>query len=105
MAVPSMLPPPTPWKAFAFAAGVFEMRVVPFMLAVFVGRLVRFGVMAILVFRYGPKIVLIGSELFRQHLLATLLTLGLLLAALVIWAVLKSNRKRRAGSVAEAATK
>jgi len=35
MMVPSMLPPPTPWKAFVFAAGVFEMRVAPFMLAVF----------------------------------------------------------------------
>ena len=33
MMIPSMLPPPTPWKIFVFAAGVFEMRVVPFMLA------------------------------------------------------------------------
>jgi membrane protein YqaA with SNARE-associated domain len=39
MAIPSMLPPPTPWKAFVFAAGVFEMRVGPFMLAVFCGRM------------------------------------------------------------------
>ncbi len=35
MMIPSMLPPPTPWKAFVFAAGVFEMRVLPFMVAVF----------------------------------------------------------------------
>jgi len=35
MMIPSMLPPPTPWKACVFAAGVFEMRVVPFMLSVF----------------------------------------------------------------------
>ena len=41
MMIPSMLPPPTPWKLFVFAAGVFEMRIVPFMLAVFCGRLVR----------------------------------------------------------------
>ncbi len=26
MMIPSMLPPPTPWKAFVFAAGVFEMK-------------------------------------------------------------------------------
>ncbi len=38
MAIPSALPPPTPWKAFVFAAGVFEMRVLPFMLAVFTGQ-------------------------------------------------------------------
>ena len=41
MMIPSMLPPPTPWKAFVFAAGVFEMRVLPFMFAVFCGRMVR----------------------------------------------------------------
>ena len=35
--IPSMLPPPAPWKMFIFASGVFEMRVVPFMLAVFAG--------------------------------------------------------------------
>ena len=37
VAIPSMLPPPTPWKVFVFAAGVFEMRVILFMLAVFTG--------------------------------------------------------------------
>ena len=26
LAIPSMLPPPTPWKVVVFAAGVFEMR-------------------------------------------------------------------------------
>ena len=28
--IPSMLPPPAPWKVFVFASGVFEMRVVEF---------------------------------------------------------------------------
>ena len=26
MMIPSILPPPTPWKLFVFAAGVFEMK-------------------------------------------------------------------------------
>ncbi len=43
MAIPSMLPPPTPWKVFVFAAGVFEMRVTLFLLAVFAGRCIRCG--------------------------------------------------------------
>ncbi len=38
--IPSMLPPPTPWKVFVFASGVFEMRVPNFMLAVTVGRMI-----------------------------------------------------------------
>src|ERR1035441_4191298 len=29
--IPSMLPPPAPWKMFIFAAGVFEMRVIHFL--------------------------------------------------------------------------
>lgn len=57
MTIPSMLPPPTPWKAFAFAAGVFEMRVVLFMLAVFTGRMVRWLVLSLLVLKLGPGAV------------------------------------------------
>ena len=57
MMIPSMLPPPTPWKAFVFAAGVFEMRVLPFMLAVFVGRMVRWILLSLLVLKLGPDAV------------------------------------------------
>jgi membrane protein YqaA with SNARE-associated domain len=57
MMIPSMLPPPTPWKAFVFAAGVFEMKVVPFMLAVFTGRMVRWLLLSLLVLKLGPGAV------------------------------------------------
>jgi membrane protein YqaA with SNARE-associated domain len=57
MMIPSMLPPPTPWKAFVFAAGVFEMRIVPFMAAVFCGRMVRWMVLSLLVLKLGPGAV------------------------------------------------
>ncbi|HTP02510.1 MAG TPA: VTT domain-containing protein [Anaerolineales bacterium] len=62
MAIPSALPPPTPWKAFVFAAGVFEMRVVPFMLAVFTGRLVRWLILSLLVLKLGPGAVLLVAH-------------------------------------------
>jgi membrane protein YqaA with SNARE-associated domain len=57
MAIPSMMPPPTPWKAFAFAAGVFEMRVPLYLLSIFVGRIVRWGVLSVLVLKLGPDAV------------------------------------------------
>lgn len=95
MAIPSALPPPTPWKLFAFGAGVFEMRVASFMLAVFLGRMVRFGVEAVLTIRYGPRIVQIGGELFQKHLVATLIALGSVLAVLLLWALRKVFEKRR----------
>jgi membrane protein YqaA with SNARE-associated domain len=63
MMIPSMLPPPTPWKAFVFAAGVFEMRVAPFMLAVFCGRMVRWMLLSLLVLKLGPGAV----DVVKQH--------------------------------------
>ena len=93
--LPSMLPPPTPWKLFVFAAGVFEMRVGAYALAVFLGRIVRFGVLGVLTVRYGPKV---GEELGRlthRHAHALLTTLGLVLIAIVVYAVRKNSAKRR----------
>jgi len=72
MMIPSMLPPPTPWKAFVFAAGVFEMRVVPFMLAVFCGRMVRWMVLSFLVLKLGPGAV----GLVAHHGLTLLAVVG-----------------------------
>ena len=72
MMIPSMLPPPTPWKAFVFAAGVFEMRVAPFMLAVFCGRMVRWLVLSLLVLKLGPGAV----GLVQHHALVLLAVVG-----------------------------
>jgi membrane protein YqaA with SNARE-associated domain len=92
--IPSMLPPPTPWKLFVFAAGVFEMRAVTFMLAVFAGRLVRFTVLCLLTIRYGPQMVHELTELMQQHLLTVLVALGVILIALAVLAVRKVMNKR-----------
>ena len=104
MAIPSAMPPPTPWKAFAFGAGVFEMPIWLFMLAVFAGRMLRFGIEAVLTIRYGPTIVNAAGDLFKHHLVATLSALGLLLALLLLWSLKRVFRKRRAGDVTESKT-
>jgi membrane protein YqaA with SNARE-associated domain len=93
MAIPSALPPPTPWKAFVFAAGVFEMRVIPFMLAVFTGRLVRWLILSLLVLKLGPGAVLVVAH----HALALFLTVTGLgtLCFLWWWKV----RKRQAAEI------
>ncbi len=92
--VPSMLPPPTPWKLFVFAAGVFEMRIAPYMLAVFLGRIVRFGVLGILTVRYGPQAVGEIGHLAHKHAGWLLTALGLLLLAIVVYTVRKSAARR-----------
>lgn len=90
MMIPSMLPPPTPWKAFVFAAGVFEMRIPAFLLAVFAGRMVRWLILSALVLKLGPGAV----DLVAHHALP--LVGGAMLLALVgfAWWWLK---RRRAG--------
>jgi membrane protein YqaA with SNARE-associated domain len=94
MMIPSMLPPPTPWKAFVFAAGVFEMRVVPFMLAVFCGRMVRWLVLSLLVLKLGPDAV----KVVEQHSLSILAIVGALAVAGFAWWWF---RKRRSGKLLE----
>ena len=85
MMIPSILPPPTPWKLFVIAAGVFEMRVSLFLLAVFVGRLIRNLITAVLTIEYGPEIVNIAARLATRHRVALLAGLVALLAMLVYW--------------------
>jgi membrane protein YqaA with SNARE-associated domain len=79
--IPSMLPPPTPWKVFIFAAGVFEMRIVPFMLAVFCGRLVRWLLLALLVLKLGPRAV----DVVAHHAVTAFAVVGVLAVAGFGW--------------------
>ena len=94
MMIPSLLPPPTPWKAFVFAAGVFEMRVAPFMLSVFCGRMVRWLVLSMLVLKLGPGAV----DVVKHHALPLVALVGALAAAGFAWWWIK---KRRTGKLLE----
>jgi membrane protein YqaA with SNARE-associated domain len=99
MMIPSMMPPPTPWKAFVFGAGVFEMKIANFMLAVFVGRLIHYSILSLLVIRYGPRIVEVVTDLAQKHLAATLIGLGVLLGLLALFVVRKTLKKKKGGDV------
>jgi membrane protein YqaA with SNARE-associated domain len=94
MMIPSMLPPPTPWKAFVFAAGVFEMRVVPFMLAVFCGRMVRWLALSLLVLKLGPR----AADVMKSHALPVVGAAGVLAVGGFAWWWF---RKKRAGKLME----
>jgi membrane protein YqaA with SNARE-associated domain len=98
MMIPSILPPPTPWKLFVIAAGVFEMKVSNFMLAVFVGRVIRNMITAILTIEYGPEIVHIAARLATRHRGVLVAGLVAILAALGYW-VWRTVWKRRGRGV------
>jgi len=79
--VPAMLPPPTPFKLFVFSAGVFEMRLPAFLLAIVSGRLIRFSVLSVLTVIFGPQIVTQAKFLLRNHLGFTILAIMVAMAA------------------------
>ncbi len=94
--IPSMGPPPTPLKVFQFAAGVFEMRPVTFMLATFLGKFVQFTIWSLLLIRFGPAIASTINHEVRHHLGAVLGALGLALL-LVLYAVVRRIFDKRKG--------
>jgi membrane protein YqaA with SNARE-associated domain len=89
IAVPAMCPPPFPLKLFEFAAGVFEMKPLPFVLAIFCGKLVQFLVCSLLTIWFGPALLHSLKHLMHQHLS---LVIGVGVAA-VLWLVLFIVRK------------
>ncbi len=53
VAIPSILPPPCPFKIFVLSAGVFRLKLSEFLTAVVIGRTVRYSTWGILAVLYG----------------------------------------------------
>jgi len=92
--IPAMLPPPTPFKLLVFSAGVFEMKVSRFLLAVFSGRMLRFGILSALTIFFGPQIVATIKEVIKHHFWAGVAGLAVITAA----GYLIYRRRRRDGT-------
>lgn len=93
--LPSMLPPPTPFKLFVLSAGVAEMRFSHFLGAIFFGRFLRFLLFSLLVIHYGPQIVgFLGNVVHHHARLAIAITAAAALLGWWIWRVRKRNGKR-----------
>ena len=55
MLMAALLPPPTPFKFFVFAAGVFEVPLHSFVSAITIARLIRYFGIGYLAIRYGTE--------------------------------------------------
>ncbi|MEO7190008.1 MAG: VTT domain-containing protein [Vicinamibacterales bacterium] len=79
--VPAMTPPPMPFKLFVLVAGIADIRPWTFCLAVFIGRMIRFGAVGWLAYRYGEQ----ATALIHQNLPAILtwLAIGIVVVAVV----------------------
>ena len=98
--VPAMLPPPTPFKLLVFSAGVFEMKPVAFLMAIISGRLVRFGVLSVLVVIFGKEIVDQTKNLIKTHpSVLVLIGLGLILVCYFLYRLLRQPAKEIAEEI------
>lgn len=81
VAVPSILPPPMPFKIFVFAAGVAGVRPLEFLVAVAVGRSVRYFGEGLLAVWYGEQAIAFlkaNAQPVAMVLAAAVFVLGLL---------------------------
>ena len=92
---PGMLPPPLPYKIFVLGAAVFEMRFRDFLVAIFLGRFVRFGVLSVLVLWFGPQIVGLLGGVVKRHWIWVLIAI---LAGVCVWLLQRRGKSREAGS-------
>ena len=99
--IPAMLPPPTPIKLFEFAAGVFEMKPVPFCLAIFTGKFIQFLVWSLGFVLFGPGLVRAVGGLVHDHT-ELMIGIGMTAAfAFVVYVLRKILGRRRQSMVDE----
>jgi membrane protein YqaA with SNARE-associated domain len=88
--IPSILPPPMPFKIFVLLAGVANVRPLTFIVAATIGRGFRYGGEALLAYWYGEQ----ASQFIRHNLALVSVWLAVAIAVgggiYVIW------RRRRA---------
>ena len=92
--IPSLLPPPAPFKLFVLLAGVAGINVRQFVMAIAVGRGGRYLLLGVLAVEYGDR----AMAYMKEHALeASLVAVGLLLVAFgaYLWSARAQGRKGR----------
>lgn len=90
--VPAVLPPPFPFKPFVLSAGVFRLKTSRFIVAIFIGRAVRFLIEGLLAVRFGKD----AERLIRQHGVKVLIGLGVILALSLAFKFYRMRSRRAA---------
>jgi membrane protein YqaA with SNARE-associated domain len=90
--VPSLLPPPTPFKIFVLRAGVAKVRRSTFLLAATVGRGIRYVGEAWLAYAYGDH----AMDYIRENLPTVSLWLAVAIGVIGIGVVVWRSRRARA---------
>jgi membrane protein YqaA with SNARE-associated domain len=90
--VPSILPPPAPFKMFVLLAGVVGIRPAPFATAIAIGRGARYLALGLLALKYGDR----ATAYMRENgVLVSLVVVGVLLAGFVAYLLWRKGRARK----------
>jgi membrane protein YqaA with SNARE-associated domain len=95
IAVAAVLPPPMPLVPFLFAAGAMQYSVKKFLVALTLGRAVRYSLLAFLGARYGRHVLKVISQHAHPVLIVVLGLIAAVVAALIFHFVSKSKKKAR----------
>lgn len=87
--IPAMCPPPMPIKLFEFAAGVFEMKPLRFVTAIFTGKMIQFLFFGVITVLYGPEIAHAGRRAVHEHPAALLAIVGVAVVWLLVYILRK----------------
>jgi membrane protein YqaA with SNARE-associated domain len=90
--IPSLLPPPAPFKVFVVLAGVAGISTSKFVAAVAIGRGIRFLALGLLAVKYGDRAM---AYMHENALAASLIAVGLLAAVFVVFQVWTRAQSRR----------
>lgn len=102
IAIAALLPPPLPMVPFLFAAGAMQYSVGKFLVALTVGRVVRYSLLAFLAAHYGRQVLTVMSQLEHPVLIAVIALIAVAIAALLIILVRKRNKRGSANSATRA---
>jgi membrane protein YqaA with SNARE-associated domain len=94
--VPSILPPPAPFKVFVLLAGVVRIPIWQFVAAIALGRGARYILAALLARWYGQQALTFLNENLRP---VSLTLAAVLVVGAVAYAVLRQRRTQHVGAV------
>ncbi len=93
--IPSVLPPPLPFKIFVLSAGVFGLPQSRFLMAVAIGRSIRYSMWGILAVLYGNSVKLFLQNNMNSVGTVLLTVLGLIISCVLVLQVIKKRKRRK----------
>jgi membrane protein YqaA with SNARE-associated domain len=94
IAITALLPPPAPMVPFLLAAGAMQYSVNKFLVALTLGRIVRYSILAYLAAHYGRHMLTFISQL-RHPILV--FAIALIATAVVVFVVILGSKRNKSG--------